>query len=131
MNYITLKTKQQEFIRNLYAGCVVDAENEGVNLTILEAYPRQYLKMMSAKYCDMTWAPAWIVKDKSRQLDGGSYAIPELTEYHEMACEGEVDENDGETVIIDTDPDDSGVRSSMIRPSERPQVIVPAPVATA
>jgi len=66
----------------------VDAENEGVNLTILEAYPRQYLKMMYAKYCDMTWAPAWIVKDKSRQLDGGSYAIPELTEYHEMACEG-------------------------------------------
>jgi hypothetical protein len=94
MNYITLKTKQQQFIRNLYTGCVLDAENEGVNLTILEAYPRQYLKMMSAKYCDVAWAPAWIVKDKSRQRAGGSYAVPELMEYHEMACEGEVDENE-------------------------------------
>ena len=30
----------------------------------------------------------------SKHILGGSYDIPELKEYHEMACEGEVDENE-------------------------------------
>jgi len=101
MNYITLKTKQQEFIRNLYSGIVQDSENEGVEVTILDSYPRQYLKMMSGKYCDMTWAPAWIVKDQSRANGNGSYSLPELKDYHEMSGEGEVDENEPAVVTAE------------------------------
>jgi hypothetical protein len=101
MSYITLKTKQQEFIRNLYNGFVQEAEKEGTEVTILDSYPRQYLKMMSGKYCDMTWAPAWIVKDKSRANGNGSYSLPELKDYHEMSCEGEVDENEPAVVTAE------------------------------
>ena len=101
MNYDNLKPKQQEFIINLYTGICKEADGNGVD--ILDQYPRSYLKMMSAKYCGMDWAPAWIVKDKSRQVGKGSYTLPELKEYHEMCLRDELPADDGETMIIGTE----------------------------
>ena len=101
MNYDNLKPKQQEFIINLYTGLCKEADANGVD--ILDQYPRSYLKMMSAKYCGMDWAPAWIVKDKSRQVGKGSYTVPELKEYHEMCLRDELPADDGETMIIGTE----------------------------
>ena len=101
MNYDNLKPKQQEFIINLYTGLCKEADANGVD--ILDQYPRSYLKMMSAKYCGMDWAPAWIVKDKSRQVGKGSYTLPELKEYHEMCLRDELPADDGETMIIGTE----------------------------
>jgi hypothetical protein len=51
----------------------------------------------------MDWAPAWIVKDKSRQVGKGSYLLPELKEYHEMCLRDELPADDGETMIIGTE----------------------------
>ena len=101
MSYDNLKPKQQEFIINLYTGLCKEADANGVD--ILDQYPRSYLKMMSAKYCGMDWAPAWIVKDKSRQVGKGSYTLPELKEYHEMCLRDELPADDGETMIIGTE----------------------------
>jgi hypothetical protein len=106
MNFDTLNTKQQDFIINLYTGI---CKEEGSNMQILDSYPRAWLKMMSAKYCGMEWAPAWIVKDKSRQVGKGSYTLPELKEYHKMCLidkedlRDELPTDDGETVIIGTE----------------------------
>ena len=101
MTYNNLKPKQQQFIINLYTGLCKEADADGV--VILDQYPRSYLKMMSARYCGMDWAPAWIVKDKSRQRDKGSYFLPELKEWHEMEMQGELPADDGETMIIGTE----------------------------
>ena len=101
MTYNNLKPKQQLFIQQLYTGLCKEADADGV--VILDQYPRSYLKMMSAKYCDMSWAPAWIVKDKSRQGDKGVYSLPELKEWHEMEMQGELPADDGETMIIGTE----------------------------
>ena len=101
MKYEELKTKQQQFIQNLYDGIVREADANGVE--ILDSYSRQWLKVMSAKYCDMNWAPAWIVKDKSRQQGKGRYTIPELAEYHRMCLRDDLPADDGETIIIGTE----------------------------
>ena len=111
MSYDNLKPKQQQFIINLYTG--IAKENHRLatpgGMEILDSYPRAWLKMMSAKYCGMDWAPAWIVKDKSRQVGKGSYTLPELKEYHEMCLRDkevlrdELPADDGETMIIGTE----------------------------
>ena len=127
--YTNLKAKQQAFIR-----CI--AESIG-SMTTVE-FSRKDLKEIANDH-GIAWAPAWIVKDQKRMVKRGMYSVPELASYRNMKNEDALESDHvtivedvaGETVIIDTDPDDSGVRSSMIRPSERPQVIVPAPVATA
>tara|TARA_B100000497_G_C7494906_1_gene302603 strand:- start:76 stop:402 length:327 start_codon:yes stop_codon:yes gene_type:complete len=99
--YNNLKPKQQLFIQQLYKGIFTDAGDTDV--VFLDAYSRQYLKMMSSRFCGMDWAPAWIVKDKSRQVGKGSYSLPELKEWHQMQMEGELPADDGETVIIGTE----------------------------
>jgi hypothetical protein len=43
-------------------------------------FPRSYLRGI-AKMHGMAWAPAWIVKDKSRVSSRGMYHIPELAIY--------------------------------------------------
>lgn len=101
MKYDELNIRQQNFIRNLYDGMVREADAGGVE--IFDTYPRQWLKMMSVKYCEMNWAPAWIVKDKSRQAGKGRYTIPELLEYHNMCLRYDLPADDGETIIIGTE----------------------------
>jgi len=103
MNFDTLNTKQQDYIRNLYDGIVREAQDAEIDVEIRDSYPRQWLKFMSSKYCDMNWAPAWIVKDKTRQQGKGSYMVPELKQYHDTVQRDELPKNDGETVIIGTE----------------------------
>ena len=99
--YNNLKPKQQLFIQQLYKGIFIDAGD--MDVVFLDAYSRQYLKMMSSRFCGMDWAPAWIVKDKSRQVAKGSYSLPELTDYHNQCMQDELPADDGETVIIGTE----------------------------
>lgn len=69
------------------------------------AYSRSVLTEV-AQSIGMKYAPAWIVQDSSRRVDRGMFAVPEF----------------GGTITpspATPDPDDSGVRASMIRPSER------------
>lgn len=101
MTYNNLKPKQQLFIQQLYKGIFTDAGDTEV--VFLDAYSRSYLKMMSSRFCGMDWAPAWIVKDKSRQVGKGSYSLPELKEYHHMCLRDELPADDGETMIIGTE----------------------------
>jgi len=88
MKYDDLKPRQQEFIQKLYEGLLNESVELEEDFQIHDEYTRTYLRYMSSKYCDMEWAPAWIVKDKSRvPTDGtiGKYMIPELIEYSKIA----------------------------------------------
>ena len=84
MKYDDLKPRQQEWIRKFYDGLGNEAHELEMVIEPTLSYARSYLRYMSSKYCDMDWAPAWIVKDKSRAVDVGSYKIPELLEYAEQ-----------------------------------------------
>lgn len=43
-------------------------------------FTRSYLRAIAFKH-GMAWAPAWIVKDKSRVTTRGVYHLPELAQY--------------------------------------------------
>ena len=81
--YIDLKPKQRDFIHIMRDAIV---EDEGIDLATCSSFSRAWLRYMSSKYCDMEWAPAWIVKDPSRrdEMASGHYLIPELFEYDKM-----------------------------------------------
>jgi len=95
-----LKPKQQEYIQRFYIGLVEEQkETPASDIEIQVEYTRAYLRYMSSKYCDMEWAPAWIVKDKSRQVGVGIYSLPEVVEFSKQA---ELPADDGETIIVGT-----------------------------
>ena len=77
--YNALKPRQQEYIRRFFTGLLI--ENEDQDIEVHGEYTRAFLRYMSSKHCDMEWAPAWIVKDKSRQTGVGIYSLPELVEW--------------------------------------------------
>ena len=77
--YNALKPRQQEYIRRFFTGLLI--ENEDENIEVHGEYTRAFLRYMSSKHCDMEWAPAWIVKDKSRQTGVGIYSLPEVVEW--------------------------------------------------
>ena len=79
-NYNKLKPKQQEYIANFFTGLMTEHPPPR-GCQVESEYTRAYLRYMSSKYCDMEWAPAWIVKDKSRQTGVGIYSLPEVVEY--------------------------------------------------
>tara|TARA_Y100001938_G_C7792631_1_gene283282 strand:+ start:182 stop:511 length:330 start_codon:yes stop_codon:yes gene_type:complete len=105
MKYNDLKPRQQEFVQSFYQGLVLEAENSNEDLSVPLTYTRQYLRYMSSKYCDMEWAPAWIVKDKSRAIGGGEYSLPEVVNYANdiRTKRDELPADDGETIIIGTE----------------------------
>ena len=78
-NYNVLKPKQQEYIQRFYIGLLTETKDEEPEIE--GEYTRAFLRYMSSKYCDMEWAPAWIVKDKSRQVGVGIYSLPEVVEF--------------------------------------------------
>ena len=108
-NYNVLKPKQQEYIQRFYIGLMTENRDSNGKLDetfeIQDEYTRAYLRYMSSKYCDMEWAPAWIVKDKSRQTGVGTYSLPELVEYANGFCskQDELPADDGETIIVGTE----------------------------
>jgi len=68
---MNLKRNQLEFLRWLH-------EDTGGHTH--SAFSRNYLRTVAMKH-GMAWAPAWIVKDKSRIISRGLYAVPEYAEY--------------------------------------------------
>ena len=71
--YDNLKNKQQEFIRSV----AFMAESEGIPVLMDSTYSRGWLRKV-AKSMGIEWAPAWIVKDVSRQRGRGEYLVPEV-----------------------------------------------------
>ena len=79
--------------------------SKGEEHMVESEYTRVFLRYMSSKYCDMEWAPAWIVKDKSRQTGVGIYSLPEVVEYADYVASKQDDlpADDGETIIVGTE----------------------------
>ena len=77
-NTITLKPRQLEFIQWMdeHYPATVDADT---------TFTRGELRTLAIKN-GVKWAPAWIVKDTSRQFGRGEYRVPELAEYRGNAA---------------------------------------------
>lgn len=77
-NTITLKPRQLEFIQWMdeHYPATVDADT---------TFTRGELRILAIKN-GVKWAPAWIVKDTSRQFGRGEYRVPELAEYRGNAA---------------------------------------------
>jgi len=69
----TLKPRQLQFIQWMdeHFPSTVDADT---------TFSRGELRTLAASN-GVKWAPAWIVKDTSRQRGRGEYVVPELAEY--------------------------------------------------
>lgn len=81
--YDNLKNKQQEFIRSV----AFMAESEGIPVLMDSTYSRGWLRKV-AKSMNIAWAPAWIVKDVSRQRGRGEYVVPEVYAYTKTDTSG-------------------------------------------
>jgi len=70
---VTLKPRQLQFIQWMdeHFPSTVDADT---------TFSRGELRTLAASN-GVKWAPAWIVKDTSRQRGRGEYVVPELAEY--------------------------------------------------
>lgn len=69
--YTNLKPKQQAFIR-----CI----DESISSMTTTEFSRKDLKEIANDH-GIAWAPAWIVKDKTRVVKRGIYSVPELAAY--------------------------------------------------
>ncbi len=77
-NTNTLKPRQLQFIQWMdeHYPATVDADT---------TFSRGELRILAVKN-GVKWAPAWIVKDTSRQRGRGEYVVPELAEYRNSAA---------------------------------------------
>ena len=73
---MNLKKNQIKFLEWIAA--------EGIHPT-QTSFSRAFLRIVARKN-GMAWAPAWIVKNKSRNINRGYYSIPEYATY--MAAYG-------------------------------------------
>jgi len=71
--YNDLKSKQQDFIRTVATAAL----DEGMAISADTTYSRGWLRKV-AMTMGIAWAPAWIVKDVSRQRGRGEYLVPEV-----------------------------------------------------
>jgi len=71
ISHMNLKKNQIKFLEWIHA--------EGVNAG-QTSFSRAFLKTVAMKN-GMAWAPAWIVKNKSRNINRGYYSIPEYATY--------------------------------------------------
>jgi len=69
--YTNLKPKQQAFIHCL---------DESISSMTTTEFSRKDLKQIANDH-GIAWAPAWIVKDKTRVVKRGTYSVPELAAY--------------------------------------------------
>ena len=77
--YAALKPYQQEFVRMIAAWWSASVPNAtGPNAP--RTFDRALLRDIAINN-GMKWAPAWIVKDKSRQKTRGIYMVPEVVDY--------------------------------------------------
>jgi hypothetical protein len=89
MNYNQLTNKQASFIHHLFDMGHTDASHT--------TFKRSELKTI-AESGGWSWAPAWIVKDKTRIVTRGVYSVPELAEF---IAEMQEEANDGQAAIND------------------------------
>jgi hypothetical protein len=73
----TLLAKRHEFCYWIYTEL---SESERAHYAINHNFTRGFLRSVAIKH-GMAWAPAWIVKDKSRQIIRGVYSVPEYSAY--------------------------------------------------
>ena len=92
MNYNELTKKQQSFVQHLFDMGHTDPNNV--------TFKRGELKKI-AEQGGWAWAPAWIVKDKTRVVSRGVYNVPELkdlidemNESADVAAEGAAEDAD-------------------------------------
>jgi len=74
---ITLKPRQLQFIQWM-------DEHYPSTVDVDTTFSRGELRTLAASN-GVKWAPAWIVKDTSRQRGRGEYVVPELAEYRGTA----------------------------------------------
>jgi len=67
-----LRTNQMEFCSWIYGEGLRDPNHTN--------FSRQFLRHVAWKH-GMAWAPAWIVKDKTRITTRGVYSVPEFAIY--------------------------------------------------
>ena len=79
----TLKPRQLQFIQWMdeHYPATVDADT---------TFSRGELRALAVSN-GVKWAPAWIVKDTSRQRGRGEYVVPELAEYRATATSDEAE----------------------------------------
>ena len=85
--YNDLKSKQQDFIRTVATAAL----DEGMAISADTTYSRGWLRKV-AMTMGIAWAPAWIVKDVSRQRGRGEYLVPEVQAWLLLGVYG--DDND-------------------------------------
>jgi|694.fasta_scaffold80574_4 uncharacterized heparinase superfamily protein len=76
--YDNLKSYQQEFVRMIANAWL--ASSPAVTLKADHGFNRSYLREIAINN-GMKWAPAWIVKDKNRIKNRGTYMVPEVCDY--------------------------------------------------
>tara|TARA_Y100000034_G_scaffold4149_1_gene4880 strand:+ start:135 stop:518 length:384 start_codon:yes stop_codon:yes gene_type:complete len=87
---------QTAFVKFLY--------DEGFTTKDDVVFNRSYLTTLANKH-GVTWPPAWIVKDVSRCIQRGYYAIPELNDYIESVITPDQQQTDGDGLADSTPPD--------------------------
>lgn len=74
-----IKRNRLQFLQWLHeAGAQATTDGNGKYITAF--FGRSYLRTIAMKN-GMAWAPAWIVKEKSRNTSRGLYEVPEYAEY--------------------------------------------------
>jgi hypothetical protein len=96
-SYITLKTKQQMFIRCMYQSLSL---HQSLSSTTTSEFSRKDLKQIANDH-GIAWAPAWIVKDQKRVTKRGMYSVPELAAYSNVINASPQIEQDLVTIVED------------------------------
>jgi hypothetical protein len=73
----TLRSNQHAFCYWIHTEL---SESERAHYAINHNFTRGFLRSVAVKH-GMAWAPAWIVKDKSRLIIRGVYSVPEYSAY--------------------------------------------------
>lgn len=74
-----IKRNRLQFLQWLHADGAIAVTGPDGNKTTAY-FSRNYLRTVAMKN-GMAWAPAWIVKDKSRNTSRGLYEVPEYASY--------------------------------------------------
>jgi hypothetical protein len=94
--YLSLKPRQQLFVRYIAEwydsnGVIIDDPDRTYNRGVLRTIAQNHA---------IEWAPAWIVKDTSRNKGRGEYIVPEVYWYMSMAIE---EEEAADRILSDND----------------------------
>jgi len=100
--YNNLKSYQQEFVR-MIANAWMAGAGTAVALKPDHGFNRSYLRDIAINN-GMKWAPAWIVKDKNRIKNRGSYMVPEVCDYILSVMPNESTKRDATAISAEMEP---------------------------